>query len=271
MSEKPESPPAPPVNRGDAWARSTMWLGIVLFFVVGGIYVFKSCRDIPGDVIDKTGQAIGKAGNALATVAAAFNRGTVTTSFLSYATSISNNHYLQFATLRQTEVFTQTDEASTGFGKYKLPEVIVEARAPVEFTYYLDLNAKWQLVIKDNVFYVIAPRIQFNKPAVDASAIQYEVRKDSVLRKYYPFASSPAQVQEELKKSITFLANRRARENVNLVRETGRRQTTEFVERWLMKTFTDGKQYPVKVYFPGESYPGESLPGGNTFNDLPAR
>src|SRR5712692_7363957 len=266
MSEKSEPPPAPPVRRGDSWARSTMWMGIVLFLVVGGAYVFKSCRDVPGDLIDKTGQAIGKAGNALATVAAAFNQGTGTTSFLSYATSISNNHYLQFATLRQTEVFTQTDEASTGFGYIPLPEVIVEARAPVEFTYYLDLNAKWQLLLKENVFYVRAPPIQFNKPAVDASAIQYEVRKDSVLRKYYPFASSPAQAQEELKKSITFLANRRARENVSLVRETGRRQTTEFVERWLMKSFTDGKQYPVKVYFADES-----PPDGNTFNDLPGR
>src|SRR6266446_2446751 len=209
MSEKSEPPPAPPVNRGDSWARSTMWMGIVLFLVVGGVYVFKSCRDVPGDLIDKTGQAIGKAGNALATVAAAFNRGTVTTSFLSYATSISNNHYLQFATLRQTEVFTRTDEASTGFGYIPLPDVIVEARAPVEFTYYLDLNAKWQLLIKENVFYVLAPPIQFNKPAVDASAIQYEVRKGIVFRN--------AQAQENLKQSITFLANRRARENVNLV------------------------------------------------------
>ena len=264
MSEKSEPPPAPPASRGDSWARSTMWMGIVLFLVVGGAYVFKSCRDVPGDLIDKTGQAIGKAGNALATVAAAFNQGTVTTSFLSYATSISNNHYLQFATLRQTEVFTQTDEASTGFGYIPLPEVIVEARAPVEFTYYLDLNAKWQLLVKDNVFYVLAPPIQFNKPAVDASAIRYEVRKDSVFR-------NTAQAQENLKQSITFLANRRARENINLVRETGRRQTTEFVERWLMKTYTDGKQYPVKVYFADESFPGESPPGGNKFNDLPGR
>src|SRR5258708_37404881 len=132
MSEKSEPPPAPPVNRADSWSRSTMWMGIVLFLVLGGIYVFKSCRDVPGDLIDKTGQAIGKAGNELDTVAAAFNRGTVTTSFLSYATSISNNHYLQFATLRQTELFTQTDEASTGFGKYKLPERSEERRVGKE-------------------------------------------------------------------------------------------------------------------------------------------
>ena len=37
-----------------------------------------------------------------------------------------------------------------------------------------------------------------------------------------------------------------------LVRENGRRQTAEFVERWLMKSFTDGKQYTVQVHFPDE-------------------
>src|SRR5258708_2824049 len=173
MLEESEPPPAPPVSRRDSWARSTMWMGIVLFLVLGGVYVFKSCRDVPGDLIDKTGQAIGKAGNALATVAAAFNQGTVTTSFLSYATSISNNHYLQFATLRQTEVFTQTDEASTGFGYIPPPELIVEARAPVEFTYYLDLNAKWHLLVKDNAFYVLAPPIQSNTPTLLPSTIRY--------------------------------------------------------------------------------------------------
>src|SRR5260370_17029496 len=104
MSEKSEPPPAPPASRGDSWARSTMWMGIVLFLVVGGVCVFKSCRDVPGDLIDKTGQAIGKAGNALATVAAAFNRGTVPTSFLSYPTNITNNHYPQFPPLPQTQL-----------------------------------------------------------------------------------------------------------------------------------------------------------------------
>jgi len=43
---------------------------------------------------------------------------------------------------------------------------------------------------------------------------------------------------------------------VPLVRENGRRQTTEFIEKWLLKSFTDGKQYPVKVFFPDEPVPG---------------
>ena len=211
-----------------------MWMVMALIVAAGGLYVFKSCRDLPGDVI-------GKAGRALTDLASAFKRGTVTTSFFSYATSISNQHYLQFATLKQTEVFTHEEV------RVVLPDVVVEARAPVEYTYYLDLNAKWQFVLQDNVVHVFAPTIRFNKPAVDPSAISYEVKKGYV---------NTAEAQENLKKLISGLVVVRARENVPLVRETGRRQTTEFVEKWLMKSFTDGKDYPVKVYFADEPAPG---------------
>jgi hypothetical protein len=230
------------------WARVVLWVVLVAIVVGAGVYVLRSCLKAPADVIDRTGKAIGQAGNALVTVVSAFNRGTVTTSFLSYASSVSPSHYLQFATLKQTEIFTRTDEASTGFGHIPLPDVVVEARAPVEYTYYLDLNARWQLLLKDNVLHVLAPEIKFNKPAVDASQIKYEVRRGSLFR-------NTEAAQENLKRSISSLAERRAVENLSLVRETGRRQTAEFVEKWLAKSFTDGKSYPVKVYFPDETPP----------------
>jgi hypothetical protein len=52
-----------------------------------------------------------------------------------------------------------------------------------------------------------------------------------------------------------------------LVRENGRRQVTEFVEGWLLKSFADGKQHPVKVFFADEKppegiKPGSPLPAG---------
>ncbi len=216
-----------------------MWMVIVAIVVTGGGYVFRSCRDLPGDAIKKTGEA-------LADVAAAFNRGTITTSFTSYATTLSNHLHLQFATLRQAEMFTRTEETSTAFGYVPLPDVVVEARAPVEYTYYLDLNAKWQFVLRDGTIQVFAPPIRFNKPAVDASAITYEVKKGYL---------KTAEAQEKLKQSITALAVLRARENIPLVRESGRRQTAEFVETWLKRSFTDGKNHPVKVFFPDEPVP----------------
>jgi hypothetical protein len=239
---------APPPSPHQSWSKAAIWLGVVLVLSVNAVIVLKSCRDLPGEAIDKTGKIIEKAGRVLVDVVSAFNQGRITTEFISYASSISPTHRLQFATLRQTEIFTRKDEASTGFGYIPLPDVVVEARAPVEFTYYLDLNARWQILVKDNVIHVLAPEIKFNQPAVDVSAIHYEVRKDSAFR-------NTTAAMDGLKQSITQLSKLRARENVNLIRETGRRQTVEFVEKWLMKSFTDGKDYPVKVFFPGEKLP----------------
>jgi hypothetical protein len=222
-----------------------MWLGIVAIFAGSFLYMFKSCRDLPGEIIKNTGQA-------LTNVASIFLRRTVvTTNFGSYALAITNTQYLQFATLKQHEIFTRSE------GFTLLPDVIAEARAPVEYTYYLDLNEPWRLVLRDGVIYVSAPQIRPNKPAVDASRLEYEVRKGTL----NPLKS---EVLDSLKQSITSLVAIRARDSIPIVRENGRRQATEFVEKWLMKSFTDGKQYPVKL-----SFADEKPPGGITFKEGP--
>ena len=235
ISEQKTPAPAPTPH---SWARVTMWMVIVFILVAGGVCTFRACRG-PVELMQQAGQTLAK-------VAAAFNRGTITTSFISYATTISNTTYLQFATLKQMEVFTRTEEPSTAFGYIPLPDVVVEARAPVEYTYYLDFKAKWQFVLRENVIYVIAPPIRYNKPAVDASKLNYEVKKGYV---------KSSEALDNLKQSITGLVVLRAKENIHLVRETGRKQTSDFVEKWLSKSFADGKQYPVKVYFPDEPLP----------------
>jgi hypothetical protein len=257
MAENREEPIDSSAAKHRVWARAITWITIVLILTGAVVFVFKSLRDLPGEGVDKIGKTIAEAGEAMASVAGAFNQGTITTSFLSYAATLDANQYLQFATLRQTELFTQSDQTTTAFGYIPLPEVIVEARAPVEYTYFLDLNAPWRLEIEDGVIEVFAPPIKFNKPAIDASAIQYEVRKGSLLR-------NTVEAQENLKKSITFMTHQRARENIKLVRETGRRQTAEFVERWLAKNFADGKNHRVKVYFPGEAAKDGMLAPTNT-------
>jgi hypothetical protein len=246
MPESPPPAPAPPDGPKNDWAKATMWMVIVGFIVINGAVIFHSCRNVPGEALDKSGKLIEKAGKAMADVASAFSQGSITTEFTSYASAVSNHSRFQFATLKQGEIFTRTEEASTAFGYVPLPDVVVEARAPVEFTYYLDLNGKWDFVLKDGVVSVFAPPIRFNKPSVDASAITYEVRKGYL---------KSAEALENLKKSISSLVFLKAKENISLVRENGRRQTTEFVEGWLLKSFTDGKRYPVKVIFPDEKAP----------------
>jgi hypothetical protein len=249
--EHPEPAATPPPQDAPRetphqWAVPVMWMVIVAIFTGAAVYVFKSCRDLPGDVATRSGKTIREVGHALADVAAAFRRGTITTSFVSYATSLTNQQYLQFATLKQMEIFTQSEAPSTGFGYIPLPEVVVEARVPVEYTYYLDLKGDWKFVLEGNILHVFAPPIRFNKPAPDVSQLRYEVKKG--------YLKTDA-AQERLQSSITSLVILRAKDNIPLVKETGRRQTEEFVQTWLANAFSDGKKYPVKVYFPGETPP----------------
>jgi hypothetical protein len=58
---------------------------------------------------------------------------------------------------------------------------------------------------------------------------------------------------ENLKSSITWLSYKKAEANIELVRDTGRKQTESFVENWLSKSFADGRKYPVKVQFRNET------------------
>jgi hypothetical protein len=216
-------------------------IAIVLILVGAGVYVFKSCIELPGKVAVKSGQAVRDMGRAVADVVSAFRQRTFITHFESYATSITNQQYLQFATLKQMEMFTERDVLSLGVVDF---EGVVEARAPVEYTYYVDLNGKWEFSLRDNIIYVQAPPIRANKPAVDVSKLTYETKKSR------PFLTAAA--EKRLKQNLMGLISLRAKENIPLVKETGRKQIADFVETWLARSFTDGKVYAVRVYFPDE-------------------
>jgi hypothetical protein len=236
-------PATPPPTASTAWAKATLWILVVLIVALNGVIVFKSCVQEPR-------QLLKEAGAALTSLAEAFHRGTVTTSFQSYATTVSNRLGLQVATLRQMELFARTEEKSTAFGYVPLPDVVVEARAPVEYTYYLDLKEPWRFALRDRIVHVYAPALRFNTPAVDASGLTYEVRKG-----YF----KTAEAQENLKRSLTGLVKLRAKDNLPLVRENARRQTVEFVKTWLAKNFPDAGDYAVEVIFADESPPGQPL------------
>ncbi|HVM47740.1 MAG TPA: DUF4230 domain-containing protein [Candidatus Acidoferrum sp.] len=243
MSAEPNaSSHLPPPHRAGAWAWPVAWMVTVLLLVLAALYVFRSCRAMPGEALERASRLA----KGLADVASAFNQGTITTTFTSYATTLKGSEYLQFATITEQERFQRTDEASTAFGYIPLPDVIVEAEAPVTYTYYLDLNDKWEFALKDNTITVTAPHIRFNKPAVDASGIRFEVKKDSIIR-------DTQAALEELKASITWMVNQKARQNISLVRETGRKETQAFVETWLAKSFADGRKYAVTVRFRDET------------------
>jgi len=178
-------------------------------------------------------------------VAAAFRVGTVTTTFRGYATQVSGTSRLQFAELRQEESFERRDSEAVLWGTLALPDVVVEAHAPVTYTYFLDLDKEWRFRLEGRDVLVVVPPVEWNRPAVDVSALRLEVREGSVLR-------DEQIVLERLRGELTPLLERRARQNVPLVREAGRRKVEAFVENWLVQRFADGRGYRARVVFADE-------------------
>ena len=91
---------------------------------------------------------------------------------------------------------------------------------------------------------VLAPRLQFNTPAMDVSGMTLEVRKGMF---------KVGDVQENLRKSLATMASAQAETNLPLVRENARRQVARFVESWLLRSFSDGRDYSVSVLFADEA------------------
>lgn len=224
-----------------AWAIAATIVAVTLIVAGGALLVLRSARSLPADLAEGGRKALSE----LREVAAAFRTGTVSTSFRGDATSVVGATRLQFAELRQLEVFERRDSAAVLWGALALPDVVVEARVPVTYTYFLDLDKPWQFRLEEGVVHVLAPGVEWNRPAADVSALRLSVREGSVLR-------DEQQVLDRLRGELTPLLDRRARQHVALVRETGRRKVEAFVETWLVQRFADGRDYAARVVFVDE-------------------
>ncbi len=235
MSEPPRSGAHP------AWALATAVVAVALIAAGGALYVFRSARSLPADIAESGRKVLGD----LREVAAAFRTGSVTTTFRGDATTVTGATRLQFAELKQDETFERRDAAAVLWGALALPDVVVEARAPVTYTYFLDLDEEWRFRLEPGVVHVTVPPVEWNRPAPDVSALRYSVREGSVLR-------DEQLVLERLRSEMSPLLEQRARAHVPLVRETGRAKVEAFVEAWLVGRFSDGKAYRARVRFADE-------------------
>ncbi len=249
-----------PVTKADGGeARSAAWpiafaiVGVAALATFAGLYVFNSVRRLPGEAVEAGREVLSN----LRSVAAAFREGTVETTFISYAARVSGSSFLQVARLEQTEVYTRLDSGTLLWGNLQLPDVVVAAIVPVEYTFHVDLDDSWEFSLEEGVLQVIAPEIGFNTPALDVSGLRFDVRESSLLR------DENAAI-EALKSGLSELSRGRAREHVSLVRETARRRTEEFVGTWLAGAFGDAESYRVEVVFADEL---PSAPGLSTGRD----
>ncbi len=213
-------------------------LVICLVLGLSAFFVAREIASAPADLLER-------GGDALADLAAAFADRAVEIRFASEAVEIAGSQFLQFATLEETEIFERIDSSTVLWGTVTLPDVVVEARAPITYTYAVDLQGRWQLDLVDGILFVTAPAIEANEPAIDVSSIEYRIKQDSLVR------DSDAALAA-LRRLLTDLARRRAADNIDLVRDTGRRQVEEFVRAWLVRDYEESRRLRIEVRFADE-------------------
>ena len=220
-----------------------MVLGILALLLGAGMWLVHRMTSLPGATMGKTAELVKDVGGQMALVARAFRQGTVREEFLSQAVSLTGTKRLQVATLHQNEMFQRSEQSTLGW--IALPKVVVQAQAPVEYTYYVDFDAPWEFRQEGQTITVLAPPIGVNTPATNVSALTFYTLEGSVWR-------DETAVRERLRESLTGALNKRARANEKLVREIARQKIAELVEKWFGDKFGDGKDYRVKVLFPDE-------------------
>ena len=219
---------------------------VLAILVAASILVGRLARlpaEMAGAIPKTMREVAAAASDGLAKLAAAIRSRRVSTPFASTATEIRGTKRLQVAELSQVEVVERRD-AMQLFG-IPLPDVVVSARAPVTFTYYLDLDGTWDFDLADRTVTVLAPALAWNAPAVDVSKLTFQTAESSILR-------DENRVVEELRTSLTGIFRQRARQNVHLVRETARRQAEEFVRTWLLRAYGVPEDLRVVVRFRGD-------------------
>lgn len=242
MKENRQSTTSP--NGRSLWPIATVL--IVAILTGAGLFLAVRLSQVPREALRGSQELL----RDLQDVASAFRSGTIEVSFESFTRSLEGSNRLQFATLEQTETFKLTDRATVFWGAVDLPDVVVSATAPVEYTAYLDLDDRWDFQITEDRVVVTAPPIQFNKPAIDVSRIRYVVEQESWLR-------DEETVVEALRTGLTEMSAERIRDHLPMVREIGREESARFVSNWLVQSFSDGTEYEVVVRFQDESIVGE--------------
>jgi len=161
-----------------------------------------------------------------------FRTGRITTTFISSLPRIApdGGTKLELVAIESVETLTRTDDRRIFFDMVPLGATVSEIRVPVTYRYHLRLDDPWQLEVHEQTCIVHAPPIRATlPPAIDTAGLE---RHSS--RGWLRFDSD--EQMAELEVNLTELLGRRAADpdSIDLVRETCRRRTAEFVQNWLL-------------------------------------
>lgn len=238
-------PPESSAASRSAWPRVATILGLAALLLLVAGWALLKLTSLPGVTLDKGAAIVKELGQQAATVARAFREQTIRQEFLSSSVTLTGTSRLQVATLQEHETFRRKESDSVMWGLIALPQIVVQADVPVEYSYYLDFNGPWEFAQEGGIITVFPPPLTASTPAPDISRLTFYTLEGRVWQ-------DDRAVRERLQGSLSAALRERAGEHLALVREIGRRQLEEFVAKWLADSFSDGRAFRVKVVFPDE-------------------
>ncbi|MFA6568164.1 MAG: hypothetical protein WCS96_08125 [Victivallales bacterium] len=120
-----------------------------------------------------------------------------------------------------------------------LSSSIMEVRAPVTYSYYVNMKDPWKIICEGETLAIVAPKIQVEEPATDLSRLETHIDSGKLI------FNEPAKLEELRKQFYTDMIKKAvSREYMDSVREDARRSLAEFANGWIIADLT-GK-YPVK-------------------------
>lgn len=166
-----------------------------------------------------------------------FTNQDITLRFTASLPEITPELNLELASCQQTETFTQTDECSLLWGCLNLGTNTAQVSVPVTYRYHIYLRDAWKLETQGDLVIVHAPSLQAALPP----AIHTDQLMTLSVRGWG--RSSPEPMLQELKRQITPRLTALAADprRLNLVRDTCRKSTAEFVRLWLERERQWGK------------------------------
>ncbi len=120
-----------------------------------------------------------------------------------------------------------------------LSSSIMEVRAPVTYSYYVDMKDPWKIICEGETLAIIAPKIQVEEPATDLSRLETHIDSGKLI------FNEPAKLEELRKQFYTDMIKKAvSREHMDSIREDARRSLAEFANGWIAADMA--KKYPVK-------------------------
>ena len=165
----------------------------------------------------------------------------ITQTFIGYTEQTKKVQHLLL--LKTTRNETDRKEYSFSYpwimnGK-TLSSAVMEVRAPVTYSYYVDMKDPWKIICEGETLAIIAPKIQVEEPATDLSRLETHIDSGKLI-------FNEAGKLEELRKQFysDMIKKATSREYMDSVREDARRSLAEFANGWIVADLA--KKYPMK-------------------------